>query len=127
MNTQSTSRTYTPLFVPAAPGSVLQKRIQEETIEHIRRLGMKVTVIEMVGRKIGSLLDTYDLTGFRLQGGLKHQGRGLTHQVRGHLSGVREEGRGDWQVRVLPNHQGSQELLSLILIMIFFFRLNSLS
>ena len=52
-----------PLFVPATPGSVLQKRIQEVTNKHMGRLGMKVKVIETAGRRFGSFLVNLDLTG----------------------------------------------------------------
>ena len=40
-----------PLFVPATPGSVLQKRMQEMTNKHMERLGMSVRVIETAGKK----------------------------------------------------------------------------
>ena len=52
-----------PLFVPATPGSVLQKKIQEVTNRHMERLGMSVRVIETAGKKIGGALVNLDLTG----------------------------------------------------------------
>ena len=42
-----------PLFVPATPGSVLQKKIQEVTNRHMERLGMSVRVIETAGKMTG--------------------------------------------------------------------------
>ena len=86
-----------PLFVPATPGSVLQKRIQEVANKHMGRLGMKVKVIETAGRKLGSSLVNLDLMVDRLlfvrvrgcggaQGGLPHPGGGHIHR---HLLGVR--------------------------------------
>ena len=51
-----------PLFVPATPGSVLQKRIQQVTNKHMERLGMSVRVIETAGKKIGGALVNLDLT-----------------------------------------------------------------
>ena len=52
-----------PLFVPATPGSVLQKKIQEVTNRHMERAGMNVRVIETAGKKIGGALVNLDLPG----------------------------------------------------------------
>ena len=49
-----------PLFVPATPGFVPQ----EVANEHMWRLGMKVKVIEIAGRKLRSSLVNLDLIGF---------------------------------------------------------------
>ena len=52
-----------PLFVPATPGSVLQKRVQQVANKHTERLGMSLKVIETAGKKIGGALVNLDLTG----------------------------------------------------------------
>ena len=52
-----------PLFVPATPGSVLQKRVQRVTDKHMERIGMSLKVIETAGKKIGGALTNLDLTG----------------------------------------------------------------
>ena len=52
-----------PLFVPATPGSVLQRRVQEVADKHLGRMGMRLKVIETAGKKLGSVLVNLDLTG----------------------------------------------------------------
>ena len=52
-----------PLFVPATPGSVLQKRVQRVADKHMERIGMSLKVIETAGKKIGATLTNLDLTG----------------------------------------------------------------
>ena len=52
-----------PLFVPAFPGSILQKKIQEVTNKHTQRLRKSVRVVETAGKKIGGVLINLDVTG----------------------------------------------------------------